>query len=89
MFCERASSPVVEVNSSFYAIPSTATTASWADRTPERLPLQRGVALTGHHVDVARVPDALRALLPAPMRSKKVGRVPSAYLARLPVSCPI
>jgi uncharacterized protein YecE (DUF72 family) len=73
---------VVEVNSSFYAIPSPTTSAAWADRTPDGFlfNLKAYGLLTGHHVDLARVPDVLRPLLPAPIRSKKVGRVPSAAL---------
>jgi uncharacterized protein YecE (DUF72 family) len=74
---------VVEVNSSFYAIPSPTTSAAWADRTPDRFlfNVKAYGLLTGHHVDLARVPDALRTLLSAPMRSKKFGRVPSAAVS--------
>jgi hypothetical protein len=32
--------------------------------------------LTGHHVVLARLPDALRQMLPPAMRGKRAGRVP-------------
>ena len=64
---------VVEVNSSFYAIPSTETTASWVDRTPSNFlfNVKAYGLLTGHAVDAARLPEALNTLLPASARKKR------------------
>jgi uncharacterized protein YecE (DUF72 family) len=57
---------VVEVNSSFYAIPSEETTALWAGRTPTGFlfNVKAYGLLTGHQIDVARLPDALKKMLP-------------------------
>jgi uncharacterized protein YecE (DUF72 family) len=71
---------VVEVNSSFYAIPSADMTKLWVARTePDFLFNVKAYGLlTGHHIDAARLPDALRDLLPADSRTKKVGRISNA-----------
>jgi uncharacterized protein YecE (DUF72 family) len=68
---------VVEVNSSFYAIPSLDTVATWAQRTPAGFLFNMKAygLLTGHQVDATRLPDALRKLLPAAVRDQKAGRV--------------
>ena len=70
---------VVEVNSSFYAIPSPETAATWVERTPPDFPFNVKAygLLTGHHVDAARLPDELRKLLPGAIRNKKSGRIPN------------
>jgi len=67
----------VEVNSSFYAIPSAATTALWARRTPPGFlfNVKAYGLLTGHYVDVARLPDALKKMLPDGQQTRQ--RVPS------------
>ena len=70
---------VVEVNSSFYAIPSIDTTTGWAARTPPGFLFNvkaLGI-LTGHDTESARLPDELRRLLPRALRTKRVGRVPN------------
>jgi uncharacterized protein YecE (DUF72 family) len=56
---------VVEVNSSFYAIPSVDTTRAWVERTPAGFVfnVKAYALLTGHHVDPARASEALRPLL--------------------------
>src|SRR5262249_14013601 len=58
---------VVKVNSSFYAIPSADTAASWAARTPPEFlfNVKAFGLLTGHHVDAARLPHELKAMLPS------------------------
>jgi uncharacterized protein YecE (DUF72 family) len=55
----------VEVNSSFYAISSVETTASWVERTPAGFlfNVKAFGLLTGHHLDAARLPDVLRKML--------------------------
>ena len=62
----------VEVNSSFYAIPSPDTSALWVDRTPPGFlfNVKAYALLTGHHIDAARLPDELKAMLPAAARRK-------------------
>ena len=70
---------VVEVNSSFYAIPSPDMTSQWVTRTPPEFlfNVKAYGLLTGHHADAARLPDELRALLPASIRKKRTGRIPN------------
>jgi uncharacterized protein YecE (DUF72 family) len=70
---------VVEVNSSFYAIPSAETAAGWVERTPPGFLFNVKALglLTGHHVDAARLPDALKRMVPVG-RLAKGGRIPSA-----------
>ena len=70
---------VVEVNSSFYAIPSPETTKLWVARTEPGFlfNVKAYGLLTGHDLDVARLPDELKALLPSAQRSKRVGRIPN------------
>ena len=73
---------VVEVNSSFYAIPSVETTTGWVHRTPREFlfNVKAYGLLTGHHLDAARLPEALRAMLPRSERGKRAGRVANAAL---------
>src|SRR6185369_592523 len=73
---------VVEVNSSFYAIPSVDTTASWVERTPTGFlfNVKAFGLLTGHHLDAARLPDALRKMLPASARKQQRGRIANGGL---------
>jgi uncharacterized protein YecE (DUF72 family) len=67
---------VVEVNSSFYAIPSPDITKLWVARTEPAFVFNVKAfgPLTGHHVDAASLPDALRKMLPAGVRRKRSGR---------------
>jgi uncharacterized protein YecE (DUF72 family) len=69
----------VEVNSTFYALPSPDTTALWVARTQPGFVFNVKAygLLTGHHVDAARLPQTLRKLLAAATQSKQRGRVPS------------
>src|SRR5919106_3097485 len=70
---------VVEVNSSFYALPSAETTKLWVARTDPGFlfNIKAYGLLTGHDVDVARLPDELKAMLPATHRNKRTGRIPN------------
>jgi uncharacterized protein YecE (DUF72 family) len=72
----------VEVNSTFYAIPSVDTVMSWTDRTPPGFifNLKAFGLLTGHDVDAARLPDALRAMLPAGASTRHGGRIANSAL---------
>jgi len=68
---------MVEVNSTFYAVPSVDTATSWAQRTPAGFlfNVKAFGLLTGHHLDAARLPDALRKMLPATAGKQQHGRV--------------
>jgi len=70
----------VEVNSTFYAIASRDTTSAWVERTPPGFvfDIKAYGLLTGHDVDVARLPDALGRLLPASLRRRDRGRIANA-----------
>jgi uncharacterized protein YecE (DUF72 family) len=69
----------VEVNSTFYALPSADTATLWVARTQPAFifNVKAYGLLTGHHLDAARLPEELRNSLPVGMRSKRGGRVPS------------
>jgi uncharacterized protein YecE (DUF72 family) len=70
---------VVEVNSTFYALPSADTAALWVARTQPGFVFNVKAygLLTGHQLDAARLPEELRTSLPGGAQSKKIGRVPS------------
>jgi uncharacterized protein YecE (DUF72 family) len=57
---------VVEVDSSFYAIPSEKTVSLWAERTPPGFifHMKAFALLTGHSADLKAVPPEVRDLLP-------------------------
>jgi uncharacterized protein YecE (DUF72 family) len=66
--------PMVEVNSSFYALPTVETTASWAERTPDgfRFHVKAHQVISGHPSEPGRLPEPLRAL---PASYDKKGRI--------------
>jgi uncharacterized protein YecE (DUF72 family) len=68
----------VEVNSTFYALPAVETAATWTERTPPGFlfNVKAYALLTGHQVDVARLPQPLRAMLPRRLQADKISRVP-------------
>ena len=59
--------PLVEVDSTYYAIPTIEYAERWVDRTPEDFTFNiKGHALmTGHATETARLPRVLRDALPA------------------------
>lgn len=59
--------PLVEVDSTYYSLPSQRNAELWAKRTPEYFlfNIKAYGALTHHPVEVARLPQDVRALLPA------------------------
>jgi len=63
----------VEVDSSFYAIPTAHMVSAWAERTPPGylFHLKAYGALTGHGVDPRSLPPELRGLLPAADRDQE------------------
>lgn len=68
----------VEVNSTFYALPSADVTALWARRTPPGFlfSVKAWGLLTGHDVDASRVPEPLKTTLPRAERTRR-GRIPN------------
>lgn len=58
---------VVEVDSSYYAIPSLRTVSLWADRTPPDFifHIKAYGLLTGHTADLRSMPQEIRDMLPA------------------------
>lgn len=67
--------PVVEVDATYYSLPSRGMAAAWAGRTPEHFvfDVKAHGLMTGHGAEVRRLPDWLRRELPAGASSR--GRV--------------
>ncbi|RPI37652.1 MAG: DUF72 domain-containing protein [Nitrospiraceae bacterium] len=63
----------VEVDSTYYAIPTVQTTSSWAERTPRDFifHIKAHGALTGHGVDPGTLPEGIRNQLPEKDKSEK------------------
>ena len=68
---------VVEVNSSYYAIPDIRNTQRWVDRTPAGFVfhVKAYSLLTGHHPRAETVPADLTALLPTSPRRTRRGEI--------------
>ncbi len=68
-YAERFS--VVEVDATYYALPSARNAAAWAERTPAdfRFGVKAFAAMTGHPVEPRRLDRDLAAALPASHRS--------------------
>lgn len=73
--------PIVELNSSYYALPSAANAALWAERTPERFVFNVKAfrLFTGHQTPLEALPSVLRESLPASLRLRK-----TVYYKELP-----
>jgi len=71
---------VVEVNSSYYAIPDIRNTQRWVDRTPAGFVfhVKAYSLLTGHHPRAETVPADLTALLPTSPRRTRRGEIDAA-----------
>ena len=65
--------PVVELDSSYYAIPDPAQAALWAERTPAgfTMNVKAFATITGHPAETARLPRDLRESLPAEIQAKR------------------
>jgi uncharacterized protein YecE (DUF72 family) len=65
--------PVVEVDATYYALPSARTAAAWAERTPAdfRFGVKAHAALTGHPLEVARLDRDLQRELPTALRARR------------------
>ena len=65
--------PMVEADSSYYAIPAREVTEKWVERTPDGFVfnLKAYALMTGHPSETKRLPKALREALPASLREAK------------------
>jgi uncharacterized protein YecE (DUF72 family) len=74
----------VEVNSTFYAPLAADNAVRWVKRTPERFlfSVKAYALLTGHHLDAARLPETLRALLPSSARPNARGQIENRLFPR-------
>jgi len=73
---------VVEVNSSYYAIPDVRNVARWVERTPPGFVfhVKAFAPMTGHRARLEALPAEMRALLPAAPRVTPRGEVEAAIL---------
>jgi uncharacterized protein YecE (DUF72 family) len=74
----------VEIDSSYYAIPTRRMVQAWIERTPERFlfHVKAFGALTGHGINAAELPGELREMLPAAQRSESGLHVSEPALLR-------
>jgi uncharacterized protein YecE (DUF72 family) len=74
----------VEVNSTFYAPLAPASALLWAKRTPPGFlfSVKAYALLTGHHLDAQRLPEPLRATLPASARPNARGQLDNRLFPR-------
>ena len=65
--------PLVEVDSTYYALPAERTAELWAARTPRgfTFDVKANALMTGHMTETSRLPKALRDALPAELASKR------------------
>lgn len=65
--------PLVEVDGSYYAVPSEQQVSAWCERTPEgfTMNVKAFATLTSHYTDPRRLPPDLREALPGEVRRKR------------------
>ena len=65
--------PVVEVDATYYALPSKRTAESWVERTPKHFvfDIKAHALMTGQPTEVSRLPKAVKEQLPAELTEKK------------------
>ena len=65
--------PMVEVDATYYAFPSVATSQRWVDRTPDDFVfnVKAHSLMTGHPTDPGRLPEWLRSELPVRIRGAR------------------
>ncbi len=73
--------PLVEVDSSYYALPTAANAEHWVERTPDEFTfdVKAFALMTGHATEVARLPRTVRELLPASLATQ-----PRVHAKQLP-----
>jgi uncharacterized protein YecE (DUF72 family) len=64
--------PLVEADTTYYAIPAPRVAEAWRDRTPDGFTfnVKAFALLTGHYTDARRLPPDVRAELPPELRTK-------------------
>jgi uncharacterized protein YecE (DUF72 family) len=64
--------PLVEVDSTYYALPTEKTAALWASRTPRGFvfDIKANALMTGHTTETSRLPKSLRDALPRELASR-------------------
>lgn len=65
--------PLVEVDSTYYALPNPFTAKAWAERTPRDFvfDIKAHALMTGQPTEVSRLPKALKEALPGGLAEKK------------------
>ncbi|MDE3127431.1 MAG: DUF72 domain-containing protein [Gemmatimonadota bacterium] len=65
--------PLVEVDSTYYAVPARRVAALWAERTPDAFvfDVKAHALMTGQPTETARLPKAIRDALPVAIRGKQ------------------
>jgi uncharacterized protein YecE (DUF72 family) len=65
--------PVVEVDATYYALPSKKTAEAWVERTPKDFvfDIKAHALMTGQPTEVSRLPKSIREELPAEQKEKK------------------
>jgi uncharacterized protein YecE (DUF72 family) len=74
--------PLVEIDSTYYALPSERTAELWATRTPRgfMFDVKANALMTGHATETSRLPKSLRDALPPELASRR--RIAPAALPR-------
>ena len=64
--------PLVEVDSSYYAIPAARVAQAWAERTPDgfTFDIKAHALMTGQPSEISRLPKDIREALPAELKAK-------------------
>ncbi|MEO8335563.1 MAG: TIGR03915 family putative DNA repair protein [bacterium] len=67
---------LVEVDSTYYSLPSVRNSALWVERTPAGFvfDIKAHALMTGHATETARLPDDIRAALPARVAAARMVR---------------
>jgi uncharacterized protein YecE (DUF72 family) len=65
--------PLVEIDSTYYALPTEKTASLWATRTPRGFvfDVKANALMTGHMTETSRLPKSLRDALPPELASKR------------------
>jgi uncharacterized protein YecE (DUF72 family) len=65
--------PMVEVDATYYALPSKRTSESWVERTPKDFvfDVKAHALMTGQPTEVSRLPKAIKEELPGDLKEKK------------------
>ena len=65
--------PVVEVDSTYYALPNRRTSEAWVERTPEDFvfDIKAHALMTGQPTELNRLPKAIKEELPSELKEKK------------------